>query len=95
MELSSTVSSKGQITIPVEVRRRLGLRTGERVKFVDVNGDMVLRADRRLEDWFKKYEGFLADELPDSIEALVREERIRRGHDDEERPPKVRRRRSG
>ena len=30
----STISSKGQITIPIEVRRRLGLATGSRVRFV-------------------------------------------------------------
>jgi len=32
---SSVVTSKGQITIPVEVRQRLGLATGHRVDYVD------------------------------------------------------------
>ncbi|MGH3460413.1 MAG: AbrB/MazE/SpoVT family DNA-binding domain-containing protein [Kribbellaceae bacterium] len=31
---TATVTSKGQITIPVEVRRDLGLRTGSRVDFI-------------------------------------------------------------
>lgn len=31
---SSTVTSKGQITIPAEVRRKLGLSAGSRVTFV-------------------------------------------------------------
>jgi len=30
----STISSKGQITIPVEVRRQLGLTTGSRIRFI-------------------------------------------------------------
>lgn len=30
----ATVTSKGQITIPAEVRRALGLRTGSKVNFV-------------------------------------------------------------
>ena len=30
----ATVTSKGQITIPAEVRAALGLRTGSRVQFV-------------------------------------------------------------
>lgn len=31
---TATVTSKGQITIPAEVRRQLGLHTGSRVSFV-------------------------------------------------------------
>jgi AbrB family looped-hinge helix DNA binding protein len=34
MKNSSTISSKGQITVPQEIRRRLGLETGDRVEFV-------------------------------------------------------------
>ena len=34
---SSVVTSKGQITIPVEVRQRLGLETGHRVDFVEID----------------------------------------------------------
>jgi antitoxin PrlF len=32
---SATVSSKGQVTIPVAVRNALGLDTGSRIEFVD------------------------------------------------------------
>ncbi len=43
---SSTVTSKGQITIPVEVRRALGLRPGTRVAFVrNESGSFELRLD--------------------------------------------------
>jgi antitoxin PrlF len=31
---SATVTSKGQVTIPVEVRNLLGLSTGDRIEFV-------------------------------------------------------------
>lgn len=37
---SATVTSKGQVTIPVEVRTRLGLRTGSRIDFVHM-GDGI------------------------------------------------------
>jgi AbrB family looped-hinge helix DNA binding protein len=39
------VTSKGQITIPVAVRAKLGLATGDRVEFVEVApGEFALRA---------------------------------------------------
>lgn len=34
MAASTKISSKGQITVPVEVRRRLGVKQGDRVEFV-------------------------------------------------------------
>ena len=42
---SAVVTSKGQITIPAEVRQRLGLETGHRVDFVELgNGQYALVA---------------------------------------------------
>lgn len=35
---TSTVTSKGQITVPTEVRKALGLRAGSRVHFVQTDG---------------------------------------------------------
>ena len=41
---TSTVTSKGQITIPKEIRDRLRLRTGHRVEFhVDSQGQVILK----------------------------------------------------
>ena len=31
---AATMTSKGQITIPVEVRKKLGLKTGSRIEFL-------------------------------------------------------------
>ncbi len=33
---TATLTSKGQITIPVQVRTALGLETGDRVEFVEM-----------------------------------------------------------
>ena len=34
---TATLSSKGQITIPLAVRERLGVTTGDRVEFVELD----------------------------------------------------------
>lgn len=38
----ATVTSKGQVTIPKEVRERLGARAGRKVRFAVENGDRVV-----------------------------------------------------
>lgn len=35
---TATLTSKGQVTIPLEVRQRLGLDTGDRIEFVLLAG---------------------------------------------------------
>jgi AbrB family looped-hinge helix DNA binding protein len=48
-----TLTSKGQVTIPVEIRRRLGLRPGDHVGFVLRDGDVhLVRQERRVEAAF-------------------------------------------
>ncbi|MEK6245096.1 MAG: AbrB/MazE/SpoVT family DNA-binding domain-containing protein [Pseudomonadota bacterium] len=52
----STVTSKGQVTIPKQVRRALGIRQGSRVGFAVRNGKaelkVVHRAPARIESGF-------------------------------------------
>jgi AbrB family looped-hinge helix DNA binding protein len=44
----ATVTSKGQVTIPAEIRRAMGLTAGERVVFTQLDdGTTVFRAKRR------------------------------------------------
>ena len=43
----STVTSKGQVTIPKEVRRELGIRQGSRVVFAVKNGKAEVRVVHR------------------------------------------------
>ena len=51
---SSTITSKGQVTIPIEIRRRLGLRSGDRLEFLfGSDGEVIVRPKRvRLESLF-------------------------------------------
>ncbi len=56
---SSSVSSKGQVTIPQEIRNRLGVRAGDRVDFVVEQDLVVLRPARSEDNPFEKYRGIL------------------------------------
>ncbi|MDR1028292.1 MAG: AbrB/MazE/SpoVT family DNA-binding domain-containing protein [Clostridiales Family XIII bacterium] len=42
------ISIKGQVTIPVEIRKRLGLKEGDKVVFTEKNGNIVLLNSNRL-----------------------------------------------
>lgn len=59
MSRPSTISSKGQITVPLEVRHRLGLKEGDRVEFVVEEGKTTIRPARGPANPFLKYIGAL------------------------------------
>jgi AbrB family looped-hinge helix DNA binding protein len=41
MELAK-VTSKGQITIPIEIRKRLGIKNGDKILFVEEDGRVYM-----------------------------------------------------
>ncbi len=41
--MRSTISEKGQVTVPKRLRERLGIRPGDRLEFSEEHGDIVLR----------------------------------------------------
>ena len=59
MKNSSTISSKGQVTVPQEIRNRIGLSAGDRVEFVVENGQTLIRPLRSETNPFEKYNGVL------------------------------------
>lgn len=70
---SSTLTSKGQITVPAAYRKALGLKTGDRVWFTLRDG--VLHIDKR--NWVERTKGMLAGRIPpaDDIQQRIREEK--------------------
>lgn len=60
----ATVSSKGQITLPAESRRSLGIEPNDRVLIEVENDGIVVRPVR---DFFE-LEGFLGKALPAEVE---------------------------
>jgi antitoxin PrlF len=69
MNKSSTISSKGQITVPQEIRRRLGLVTGDRVEFVMEEDRTVIRPVHSEVNPFERYIG-IADPFPGGEEGI-------------------------
>jgi antitoxin PrlF len=74
MRLSSTISSKGQVTVPIEVRHRLGLREGDRVEFVFEEGRTILRPSRGEKSPFAAFVGALpAFDSREKVNAWLRD----------------------
>ena len=59
MKYSSTMSSKGQVTVPQEIRNRLGLSAGDRAEFVVEGEQTVIRPSRSTVSPFDKYRSVL------------------------------------
>jgi AbrB family looped-hinge helix DNA binding protein len=77
------VTSKGQVTVPVEIRRYLGLKPGEHLRFEpQADGIRLVRevAENPFEKWRGIGTGFpIEGEGPEAVVAFFRE---MRGHDD-------------
>jgi AbrB family looped-hinge helix DNA binding protein len=59
MKFSSAVDSRGRVTLPKEIRRRLGLSAEDRVEFAVANGQIRLRPLRSDPNPFERYVGIL------------------------------------
>jgi antitoxin PrlF len=55
----ATVTSKGQVTVPIEIRNRLGLKEGDRLAFINESGEIILRLHRGEKNPFAAYAGAL------------------------------------
>jgi AbrB family looped-hinge helix DNA binding protein len=56
---SSAIDKRGRITVPREVRLRLGLSAGDRVEFVVEDERIIFRPARPVARVFEKYAGIL------------------------------------
>jgi AbrB family looped-hinge helix DNA binding protein len=77
------VTSKGQVTVPVEIRKSLGVKPGDHLRFEQQEGGIRLVRDAD-ENPFEKWRGIgtgflIAGEDPEATVAFFRE---MRGHDD-------------
>jgi len=56
MQKQATITSKGQITVPLEVRKMLGVRAGDKLMFEDDETGVRVRPVRS-QSTFSKYRG--------------------------------------
>ncbi len=78
-QYSSKMSSKGQVTVPIEIRRRLGLRAGDSLVFVAEPNRTVVKPVRKGLRSFSDYAGILP--FPGGHEAVVKYWREMRDED--------------
>ncbi|HEX3694323.1 MAG TPA: AbrB/MazE/SpoVT family DNA-binding domain-containing protein [Polyangia bacterium] len=71
--MRGALSSKGQITVPIEVRKKLGLRPGTVVHFEVVEGGALLKKGARERHPIDAVYGIL--KLDRSVDAIVDEMR--------------------
>lgn len=74
IEESSTLTAKGQTTVPKAVRQALGIRAGDRIAFrVDKSGQVSLARDngRDEESAVDAFLAFLSDDIKQRPEAVA------------------------
>jgi antitoxin PrlF len=68
------VTSKGQVTVPKQVRDRMDLRPGDEIEFFEENGIYLLKKCLPPNP-FKKYRGYLKDMADHDPDEVVQEMR--------------------
>ncbi len=77
-QIVTTMTQRGQVTIPAEVRRKFGLKPGDKVMFtVEDDHVSVSPVEFSLEDAFGSVEPLNRPEEIDELIRLAKEERAR------------------
>lgn len=82
MKKQAKITSKGQVTIPREVRRRLGVKAGDRLEFEEDEKGMRVTAVREKSP-FAKYAGIGNPGIGKGRKGIQKWMRELRGYDDE------------
>lgn len=70
IEVEATVTSKGQVTLPVALREHLGITAGTKVKFIQDASGIRFEAQKPI----SAYRGYLKHlKLPDDIAVIPKE----------------------
>jgi AbrB family looped-hinge helix DNA binding protein len=72
MMAAARVTSKGQNTLPKEVRKRLGIGPGDEVEYLEENGRYLLKKKVKASP-FDAYMGFLQNEKGSNPDQIIQE----------------------
>ena len=83
MELAK-ITTRGQITIPLEIRRKLGVKDGDKVVFLEQDGRIIMEnavmlALKDAQDAFRGEAESLGLKTEQDVAAMVKEVRQERG----------------
>jgi antitoxin PrlF len=83
MKKQAKVTSKGQVTVPRDIRRRLGVRAGDKLEFEDDGNGVRVTAVRK-ESVFEKFRGIGTPGIGKGRKAIQKWLRELRGHEEED-----------
>lgn len=78
MKRQARITSKGQITVPYEIRRAMGVRAGDKIEFEKDDSGFRVRPVRT-ESPFEKFRGIGNPGVPRGKKAILRSIRKMRG----------------
>ena len=70
MRLKAKITSKGQVTIPKEIREKAGLEPGKEVYFEEKDGVVYIRKEIKKSP-FDKWMGYLKDKKGQSPDEII------------------------
>jgi len=80
MKKTAKLTSKGQITVPHEIRRALGVQPGDKLVFEKKDGNVIQVTPERARDPFEKFRGIENPGIPKGRKGVIRWMRKMRGH---------------
>ncbi len=81
MEIEAKITSKGQITVPLEVRKELGVKPGDKIRFEKNEDQEITVRPVRKESPFAKYRGIGTPGIGPGLDAVIKAVREMRGFD--------------
>ena len=85
---TARLSSKGQVTIPVGIRRKLGLKAGENVIFIERSSNVIIASEQEIKTsmsigWSKEFIASFSRFKDTADDTFVSPEEIPMGYNSE------------